>query len=158
MPDIKRVFEYHGAEHKAINCLEAGHALTVENVKKASRFHKRCGTSFIVFVLLISILLFSFFGKPPFLLRILYHLALLPLVAGISYEVIRLAGREDAPRVVHWLSLPGIWTQKITTQEPDASQIEVAIRSLEAVIAKDKALERVVTPLDPEQRTVREAI
>lgn len=139
MADIRRVFEYHGAEHKAINCYESGKKLTVANVKKATRFHKRCGTSFIVFVLIISILLFSFFGKPPFLLRILYHLLLLPLVAGISYEIIRWAGRDDAPRLVHWLSLPGIWTQKITTREPDDQQIEVAIASLEAVLATDKA-------------------
>lgn len=139
MPDIRRVFEYHGAEHKAINCYESGKSLTVANVKQASRFHKRCGTSFVVYVLLISILLFSFFGKPPFLLRVLYHLLLLPLVAGISYEVIRLAGRENAPRIMHWLSLPGLWTQKITTREPDEAQIEVAIASLQAVLATDRA-------------------
>lgn len=138
MADIRRVFQYHGAEHKAINCHEAGEELTVANVRKASRYHKRCGTSFIVFVLLISILLFSFFGKPPFLLRILYHLALLPIVAGVSYEIIRLAGRENAPKLMHWLSLPGIWTQGITTKEPDDSQIEVAITSLKAVMATDE--------------------
>lgn len=138
MSDIRRVFEYHGAEHKTINCYEAGDKLTVGNVRKASRFHKRCGTSFIVFVLLISILLFSFFGKPPFLLRILYHLLLLPVVAGVSYEIIRIAGKDNAPKFVHWLSLPGIWTQSITTREPDDSQIEVAIQSLEAVIATDR--------------------
>lgn len=152
MADIKRVYQYHGAEHKAINCLESGHALTVANVQKESRYHKRCGTSFIVFVLLISILVFSFFGKPPFLLRILYHLALLPVVAGISYEIIRLAGKESAPRALHWLSLPGIWTQSITTQEPDDSQVEVAIHSLEAVLATDRAADKVVTPLDSGRR------
>lgn len=152
MQDIKRVFQYHGAEHKAINCLESGEQLTVANVRKASRFHKRCGTSFIVFVLLISILVFSFFGKPPFLLRILYHLALLPVVAGVSYEIIRLAGKESASRVMHWLSLPGIWTQHITTQEPDDTQIEVAIHSLEAVIAKDQEVDKVVTPFHSKRR------
>src|SRR5690625_3109057 len=127
MDDIKRVFQYHGAEHKAINCYEAGQELTVDNVREASRFHKRCGTSFIVFVLLTSILVFSFFGKPPFLLRMLYHIALLPVVAGVSYEIIRLAGKESASKIMHWLSLPGIWTQHLTTDEPDDSQIEVAI-------------------------------
>ena len=137
MPDIRRVFEYHGAEHKSINCLENGQPLTVENVRVNSRFHRRCGTSFIVIVLLISILVFSFFGRPPYIQRVLLHLALLPVVAGISYEFIRLAGRKNAPRLIALLSLPGIWTQYITTREPDDSQIEVAINSLQRVLAAD---------------------
>lgn len=152
MDDIKRVFQYHGAEHKAINCYEAGQELTVDNVREASRFHKRCGTSFIVFVLLTSILVFSFFGKPPFLLRMLYHIALLPVVAGVSYEIIRLAGKESASKIMHWLSLPGIWTQHLTTDEPDDSQIEVAIYALEKVIESDKELIQKVTPLDARER------
>lgn len=138
MRDIRRVFEYHGAEHKVINCYESGAELSVENVRQATRFHKRCGTSFIVIVLLTSILVFSFFGRPAFLLRILLHLALLPVVAGLSYEFIRLAGKPSAPWLIRALSYPGIWTQYVTTKEPDNEQIEVAIRSLNTVLAYDK--------------------
>lgn len=138
MGDIRRVFQYHGAEHKAINCLESGDPLDVPNVRRHSRFHKRCGTSFIVFVLMVSTLVFSFFGRPPFLERVLLHLALLPAVAGISYEIIRMAGKESCPWILRAISLPGIWTQKLTTREPDDSQIEVAIRSLESVIEADQ--------------------
>jgi len=134
MRDIRRVFEYHGAEHKTINCYESGDELTVENVQRHTRFHKRCGTSFIVVVLLVSILVFSVFGRPPFLQRVLLHLALLPVVAGISYEFIRLAGKPKAPWLIRLLSYPGIWTQYITTREPDKEQIEVAIKSLTAVL------------------------
>lgn len=158
MKDIQRVFQYHGAEHKAINCLEQGEELTVDNVRKQTRFHKRCGTSFIVIVLLIGILVFSFFGKPPFLLRILYHLAVLPIVAGISYETIRLAGRKNAPRIMDWVSKPGLWTQMITTREPDDSQIEVAIHSLEAVVAKDREADEAVAQLDAQRRRGVEGI
>ncbi len=146
MEDIRRVFQYHGAEHKAINCLEAGEPLTVANVARHSKIHKRCGTSFILFVLLISILLFSFFGRPPFLQRVLIHLALLPVVAGLSYEVIRQAGRKGAWAIFHWLSVPGMWTQLLTTREPDESQIEVAIRALQAVLAADNAAEAAPSP------------
>lgn len=138
MSDIRRVFQYHGAEHKAINCYEAGDALTVENVRAHSLIHRRCGTSFIIFVLLISIFIFSFFGRPPFIQRVLLHLALLPVVAGVSYEIIRLAGRNDAPWLIRLISLPGMWTQRLTTREPDDAQIEVAIRSLDAVLKGDK--------------------
>ncbi len=152
MKDIRRVFEYHGAEHKAINCYEAGDELTVENVQRHTRFHKRCGTSFIVFVLLIGIVVFAFFGKPPFPLRALYQIAILPIVAGISYEIIRMAGREGAPRIFDWLSRPGIWTQMITTKEPDDSQVEVAIHSLNAVIARDREAEAAIARLDDQRR------
>lgn len=139
MPDIRRVFEYHGAEHKTINCYEAGEELSVANVRRHTRFHKRCGTSFIIIVLFTSIIVFSFFGRPPFLQRVLLHLALLPVVAGISYEFIRLAGKKNAPAILSVLSQPGIWTQHITTREPDDEQIEVAIRSLEMVVSRDEA-------------------
>ena len=139
MKDIRRVFQYHGAEHKAINCYEAGDPLTVENVRAHSIFHRRCGTSFIIFVLLVSIFIFSFFGRPPFLLRVGLHPLLLPVVAGISYEIIRLAGRKNAPWIIRVISLPGIWTQRLTTREPVDDQIEVAIEELNAVIAKDSA-------------------
>jgi len=137
MSDIRRVFQYHGAEHKAINCYEAGDPLTVENVRAHSLIHRRCGTSFIIFVLLISIFVFSFFGRPPFLLRVGLHLLLLPVVAGISYEIIRLAGRKNAPWIIRVISLPGMWTQRLTTREPADDQIEVAIRSLTAVLDED---------------------
>lgn len=139
LKDIERVFQYHGAEHKAINCLEAGDPLTVERVRAHSLIHRRCGTSFIIFVLLVSIFVFSFFGRPPFLARVGLHLALLPVVAGISYEIIRMAGRKDAPWIIRVLSLPGMWTQRLTTREPDDSQIEVAIRSLRVVLRADGA-------------------
>lgn len=139
MKDIRRVFQYHGAEHKAINCLEAGDPLTVANVREHTLIHRRCGTSFIIFVLLVSIFVFSFFGRPPFLMRVGLHLALLPVVAGISYEIIRLAGRQNAPWIVRLLSLPGMWTQRLTTREPDDDQIEVAIRSLDVVLKHDAA-------------------
>lgn len=138
MKDIRRVFQYHGAEHKAINCYEAGDPLTVENVRSHSLIHKRCGTSFIIFVLMVSIFIFSFFGRPPFVLRVLLHLALLPVVAGISYEIIRLAGRKQSPWIIQVLSKPGMWTQRLTTREPDDQQIEVAIRSLSAVLSRDR--------------------
>lgn len=138
MEDIRRVFQYHGAEHKAINCYEAGKELTVDNVKNHSLIHRRCGTSFIIFVLMTSIFIFSFFGRPPFLERVLLHLALLPVVSGISYEIIRLAGRERSPWIVRLISQPGLWTQKLTTREPSDDQIEVAIRSLNAVIGRDE--------------------
>ncbi len=139
MKDIRRVFQYHGAEHKAINCYEAGDPLTVENVKAHSLIHRRCGTSFIIFVLLVSIFIFSFFGRPPFLQRVGLHLLLLPVVAGISYEIIRLAGRKNAPWFIRVISLPGMWTQRLTTREPVDDQIEVAIQSLHAVLQKDQA-------------------
>lgn len=147
MKDIRRVFQYHGAEHKAINCYEAGDALTVENVRAHSLIHRRCGTSFIIFVLMISIFVFSFFGRPPFVQRVLLHLALLPVVAGISYEIIRLAGRKKSPWIVRLLSQPGMWTQRLTTREPDDTQIEVAIQSLNAVLHRDQADESTPTEL-----------
>jgi uncharacterized protein YqhQ len=146
MKDIRRVFEYHGAEHKTINTYEAGEELTVENVKKHTRFHKRCGTSFLVIVLIVNTVVFSFFGRPPFLLRILYHLLLMPVVAGISYEVIRRAGRPNAPWLIKALSYPGILTQYITTREPDGLQIEVAIKSLKSVLPAEE--QPAITHLD----------
>lgn len=133
MPDIKRVFEYHGAEHKTIACYEAGEELTTENVKKYTRLHPRCGTSFLLFVMIISIILFSLLPRTGLFLRILMRLALLPVVAGLSYEVIKLAGRSKN-RCVHFLTKPGLWMQYLTTREPDETQIEVAIASMTAVI------------------------
>ena len=141
MKDIKRVFEYHGAEHKSIACYEAGDELTVENVKKYTRFHPRCGTSFLLFVMIISIILFAFLPKTGVIVRVLLRLALLPVVAGLSYEVIKWAGRSKNP-IVSTLSKPGLWLQRLTTREPDASQIEVAIESLKPCIPENKDEDR----------------
>ncbi len=138
MEDIRRVFEYHGAEHKAINCYEAGEPLTVENVAKYTTVHRRCGTNFLLIVFFTSIFLFSFFGRPPFLQRVLLHIALLPAVAGIAYELIRLAGRPKRPWWVEVITAPGLLLQKLTTREPDAEQIEVAIKALQVVVEKDQ--------------------
>lgn len=138
MNDIKRVFMYHGAEHKTIHCYERGLDLTVENVRKQSRLHPRCGTSFLLIVMVVSIIVFSFISWNNPIIRLALRLALLPVVAGISYEIIKFAGRHD-----NWftqaLSAPGKWLQYITTNEPDDSQIEVAIASIKSVIPKDKS-------------------
>ena len=132
MEDIKRVFMYHGAEHKTINCLEAGVPLTPENVDNFSRLHKRCGTSFIFIVMIISMVLFILIRVDPIWLRIVLRLLFLPLVAGVSYEFIRLAGSSDHP-LVQIFSKPGLALQRLTTKEPDHSMIEVAIASVEGV-------------------------
>lgn len=132
MEDIKRVFMYHGAEHKTINCLEAGVPLTPENVDNFSRLHKRCGTSFIFIVMIISMVFFFFIRVDTSWLRIVLRLLFLPLVAGVSYEFIRLAGSSDHP-LVQIFSKPGLALQRLTTKEPDHSMIEVAIASVEGV-------------------------
>ena len=132
MEDIKRVFMYHGAEHKTINCLEAGVPLTPENVDNFSRLHKRCGTSFIFIVMIISMVFFFFIRVDTIWLRIVLRLLFLPLVAGVSYEFIRLAGSSDHP-LVQIFSKPGLALQRLTTKEPDQSMIEVAIASVEGV-------------------------
>ena len=132
MEDIKRVFMYHGAEHKTINCLEAGVPVTPENVDNFSRLHKRCGTSFIFIVMIISMVFFFFIRVDTIWLRIVLRLLFLPLVAGVSYEFIRLAGSSDHP-LVQIFSKPGLALQRLTTKEPDHSMIEVAIASVEGV-------------------------
>lgn len=132
MKDIKRMFMYHGAEHKCINCIEHGLELTVENVKKSSKEHKRCGTSFLFFVIIVSIIATLFIRVDSSFLRLVLRLAIIPLVAGVSYEFIRLAGRSENP-VVNFLSKPGLLMQKLTTREPDEDMIEVGIASVEAV-------------------------
>ena len=132
MPDIKRVYMYHGAEHKCINCIEQGMDLTVENVRKTSRLHKRCGTSFLLIVMLISIVFFLFIRVDNRILQLLLRLVLIPVIAGVSYEFIRLAGRSDH-MLVNLFSKPGLLLQRITTREPDDSMIEVGIASVEAV-------------------------
>lgn len=133
MEDIQRVFMYHGAEHKTINCLEHGDELTVENVRKHSRLHKRCGTSFIFIVMLVSIALFLFIRVDSGMLRVVYRILLTPVIAGISYEFIRYAGRSDS-RIAALFSQPGMMMQRLTTSEPDDSMIEVAIRSVEGIM------------------------
>ncbi len=132
MPDIKRVYMYHGAEHKCINCIEHGMDLTVENVKKSSKQHKRCGTSFLLIVMIISIFFFMFIHVDSGVARLLLRLVLIPVIAGVSYEFIRLAGRSDNA-LVNILSKPGLWLQNLTTKEPDEDMIEVGIASVEAV-------------------------
>ncbi len=132
MSDIKRTFMYHGAEHKCINCIETGNALTVDNVLQASRLHKRCGTSFMFLVVFVSVILFMFIRVEEPLLRVAIRILLIPVIAGISYEIIRLAGRSDNI-FVKIISAPGMGLQKLTTREPDATMVEVAIASVEAV-------------------------
>ena len=132
MDDIQRTFMYHGAEHKCINCIEHGLPLTVDNVRISSRQHKRCGTSFLFFVLAISIILLMLIQVESPLMRVIVRLALIPVIAGISYEVLKLAGRSENP-IINLLSRPGLAIQKLTTKEPDDSMIEVAIQAVEAV-------------------------
>lgn len=132
MPDIKRVYMYHGAEHKCINCIESGRELTVENVRESSRLHKRCGTSFLLIVMFVSILFFMFIRVDSGILRLALRLLLIPVIAGVSYEFIRLAGRSDH-FLVNLISKPGLMLQKITTREPEDDMIEVGIASVEAV-------------------------
>ena len=132
MEDIRRTFMYHGAEHKCINCIEHGRVLNVENVRKSSKQHKRCGTSFLIIVMMISILFFMVIRVDGILLKIVSRIVLIPVIAGVSYEFLRLAGRSDNP-IVNFLSKPGLWMQNMTTKEPDDSMIEVGIASVEAV-------------------------
>lgn len=130
--DIKRTFMYHGAEHKCINCIEHGLELNVENVRKSSKQHKRCGTSFLFFVMIVSIIFCFFITTDSQVLRVVIRIALFPLIAGVSYEIIRLAGNSDH-FLVNLLSRPGMWVQNMTTKEPDDSMIEVGIRAVEEV-------------------------
>lgn len=140
MKDIRRLYQYHGAEHKCINCIEKGRHLTVHNVMRSSRLHKRCGTSFIFFVMLVSIVLFFFIQVDNVAEKVILRILLMPVVAGISYEIIRLAGRTDNV-FIKILSAPGMWIQRMTTREPDESMAEVAIASVEAVFDWKKYLQ-----------------
>ncbi|SEI79446.1 Uncharacterized conserved protein YqhQ [Propionispira arboris] len=151
MKDIQRVFKYHGAEHKTIHAYEAGVELTVENVQKYSTLHPRCGTAFLLIVMVVSIIMFAFLGWPDLWLRILSRVILLPVVAGISYEIIRFSGKSQNP-LVHIAILPGLWLQKITTSQPDDDMVEVAIQALEAVLVEDPLPETVsiVAPMPTE--------
>ncbi|MEG0813930.1 MAG: DUF1385 domain-containing protein [Clostridium sp.] len=132
MEDIKRTFMYHGAEHKCINCIEHGHALTVENVRNSSKEHKRCGTSFLLIVMVISILFFMVVRVDGIWPRIISRVVLIPVIAGVSYEILQLAGRSNS-KFMDMVSRPGMWMQALTTKEPDDTMIEVAIAATEAV-------------------------
>lgn len=138
MKDIKRIFAYHGAEHAVIHTYEAGKELTVENARRFGTLHPRCGTNFLFIVITISIIFFSFFGRPPFFQRILIHLALLPVIAGTAYEVLKKAGQKKVNPLIYLIARPGIWLQKLTTRIPSDDQIEVAIASLQAVLTQEK--------------------
>lgn len=132
MKDIRRLYKYHGAEHKCINCLEKGRPLTVTNVMRSSRFHRRCGTSFLFIVVFISVIIFFFIRVDSIWIRFLIRLAMIPVIAGISYEILRLTGRHDN-LFVRIIAAPGMWVQRITTKEPDKYMVQVAIASVEAV-------------------------
>ncbi|MBE3090145.1 MAG: DUF1385 domain-containing protein [Actinobacteria bacterium] len=138
--DIKRVFQYHGAEHKTIQAYENDEELKPENVRKYSTMHVRCGTSFLLIVMIVALLIFALLGKQPMIWRIISRILLIPVIAGISYELIRLAGKFSKYKVVNILFYPGLLLQKITTKEPDNDQIEVAISSFKKVIEAEKAL------------------
>lgn len=157
MKDIKRTFSYHGAEHKTINCYESGKEVTVENVRASSRIHPRCGTSFLFFVLAVSIVIYSIVlpfgdGVGGIALRVLYKILLMPLIAGISFEIIRFSGKSKS-KVVRALISPGLWMQKITTREPDDSMIEVGIAAFHAVLDPDFQIEY---PQEEEQQSASE--
>ena len=151
MKDIRRVYMYHGAEHKCINCIEHGMELNVENVRKSSRLHKRCGTSFLLIVMLISIVFFMFIRVDSPVLKVVLRVLLVPVIAGVSYEFIRLAGRSDNA-VVNLLSKPGLWLQGLTTREPDEEMIEVGIASVEAVFDWKPYVEEIQREMDRERR------
>jgi uncharacterized protein YqhQ len=147
LPDLKRVFQYHAAEHKAINALEAGEELEPERVQRFSLIHPRCGTAFLLWVMVIAIFVFAFFGRPAWYWLITSRILLLPLIAGIAYELIRFAGKHSGNRILMTLLAPGLWLQRLTTREPTLDQIEVSIRALKEVL-------RLEGRLTPEQRRV----
>jgi uncharacterized protein YqhQ len=147
LPDLRRVFQYHAAEHKVINAYEAGEELRPEKVQRFSLIHPRCGTAFLLWVMVIAIFVFAFFGRPVWYWLIASRILLLPLIAGIAYELIRFAGKHTGNRVLMTLLAPGLWLQRLTTREPTLDQIEVSIRALREVLH----LEGRITP---EERTV----
>ena len=147
LPDLKRVFQYHAAEHKAINAYEAGEDLTPETVQRYSLIHPRCGTAFLLWVMVIAIFVFAFFGQPDLYWLILSRIALLPVIAGIAYELIRFAGKHTDNRFLMTLLAPGLWLQRLTTREPSLDQLEVSIRALKDVLHREGRL-------DPAERKV----
>src|ERR687885_106202 len=138
LPDLRRVFEYHGAEHKAINAYEAGEDLTPQTVQRYSLIHPRCGTAFLLWVMVIAIFVFAFFGRPAWYWLIATRILLLPLIAGLAYELIRFAGKHTGNRVLMTLLAPGLWLQRLTTREPTLDQLEVSIRALREVLALEE--------------------
>jgi uncharacterized protein YqhQ len=138
LPDLRRVFQYHGAEHKAINALEAGDDLTPERVQRYSLIHPRCGTAFLLWVMVIAIFVFAFLGRPSWPWLIASRILLLPLIAGLAYELIRFAGKHTRNRVLMTLLAPGLWLQRLTTREPSLDQLEVSIRALREVLRLEK--------------------
>jgi uncharacterized protein YqhQ len=138
MKDIQRVFEYHGAEHKVIHAYEAGEELKVENCRKYTTLHPRCGTAFLFFVLVLTIIFFSFLNTPNLWWRILSRVLLMPIIAGASYEIIKLSGKYSNKKGINILIKPGLWLQKLTTREPDDRQLEVSIKALNAVLKEEK--------------------
>jgi uncharacterized protein YqhQ len=147
LPDLRRVFQYHGAEHKAINALEAGDELEPEIVQRHSLIHPRCGTAFLLWVMVIAIFVFAFFGQPVWYWLIASRILLLPVIAGLAYELIRFAGKHQENRVLMTLLAPGLWLQRLTTREPSLDQVEVSIRALKEVL-------RLEGGLTPEERKV----
>ena len=140
IPDLRRVFQYHGAEHKAINALEAGAELTPERVQKFSLIHPRCGTAFLLWVMVIGIFVFAFVGQPVWYWLIASRVALLPVIAGLAYELIRFAGKHRDNRVLAVLLAPGLWLQRLTTREPTLDQVEVSINALQEVLRREGGL------------------
>src|SRR5215210_7046734 len=147
LPDLKRVFQYHAAEHKAINAYEAGDQLTPERAQRYSLIHPRCGTAFLLWVMVIAIFVFAFFGQPAWYWLIASRILLLPVIAGLAYELIRFAGKHTDSRILMTLLAPGLWLQRLTTREPTLEQIEVSIRALREVLALEGAM-------TPEERKV----
>jgi uncharacterized protein YqhQ len=147
LPDLKRVFQYHAAEHKAINAYEAGEELVPERVQRFSLIHPRCGTAFLLWVMVIAIFVFAFFGRPTWYWLITSRILLLPVIAGIAYELIRFAGKHTGNRILMTLLAPGLWLQRLTTREPTLDQLEVSIRALKDVLQREGRLE-------PEERQV----
>src|SRR5215216_3653140 len=147
LPDLRRVFQYHAAEHKAINAYEAGEELVPERVQRFSLIHPRCGTAFLLWVMVIAIFVFAFFGRPAWYWLIASRILLLPVIAGLAYELIRFAGKHSDNRILMTLLAPGLWLQRLTTREPSLDQIEVSIRALREVL-------RLEGRLSPEERRV----
>jgi uncharacterized protein YqhQ len=147
LPDLRRVFQYHAAEHKVINAYEAGEELEPEKVQRFSLIHPRCGTAFLLWVMVIAIFVFAFLGRPPLPWLIASRILLLPLIAGIAYELIRFAGKHTGNRLLMGLLAPGLWLQRLTTREPSLDQLEVSIRALKDVL-------RLEGSLTPEERKV----
>jgi uncharacterized protein YqhQ len=140
LPDLRRVFQYHGAEHKAINALEAGEDLTPQNVQRFSLIHPRCGTAFLLYVMVIAIFVFAFVGQPEWYWLVASRILLLPVIAGIAYEVIRFAGKHSGNRVLMTFLAPGMWLQRLTTREPSLDQLEVSIRALQEVLRREGSI------------------